>query len=101
MKNKNNRKEVMSFIIKCPHCDQHIEILEINCQIFRCGIFKDSYQQISPHLPKEICDQLSSEEKIYGCGKPFRLIKTPLFKINEEITVLEESVWIPQICDYI
>jgi hypothetical protein len=58
--------------MECPHCGIGIEILEINCAIFRCGVYKDTYQQIPPHLPKTECDALV--EKIYGCGKPFQLV---------------------------
>jgi hypothetical protein len=61
------------FIVECPHCFSSIEILEINCAIFRHAIFKDTYQQIPPHLGKEECQELIKQNKIYGCGKPFRL----------------------------
>lgn len=61
------------FFIKCPHCSMSIEILELNCRIFRCGILKENFTQIDPHLPKEQCDELQKTEKIYGCGKPFRI----------------------------
>lgn len=57
--------------VTCPHCGQFIEIVELNCRIFRCGVMKDSFQQIDPHLSKENCDQLVSKKKIYGCGNPF------------------------------
>lgn len=87
----------MSFIVQCPNCNQHIEILEVNCQVFRCGIFKENYQQIEPHLPKEICDRLASEDKIFGCGKPFMLVKTSSPQFCGE----SNNHWIPQICDYI
>ena len=66
----------MDFIIvSCPHCNQHIMIYfkEFNCKIFRHGIFKDSHQQIDPHLSKIECDNLVRNNLIYGCGKPFRL----------------------------
>jgi hypothetical protein len=59
------------YIVECPHCSQPIEILELNCRIFRCGVFKSNFQQIDPHLPKERCDLLVYMRKIYGCGRPF------------------------------
>lgn len=65
----------MSFFVECPHCKCQVEILQINCAIFRHGVFKDTKEQIHPHLPKEQCDALIQEDKIYGCGKPFQLIK--------------------------
>lgn len=58
-------------IIHCPHCDQMIEILEINCRIFRCGVYMKTNEQVNPHESKEICDLIKKCELIYGCGKPF------------------------------
>jgi hypothetical protein len=60
-------------IINCPHCDQLIIIEKLNCRIFRCGLYKHNYIQINPHLNKNICDELASNNLIYGCGKPFRI----------------------------
>ena len=57
-------------IINCPHCDMPIIIEELNCGIFRCGIYKDTFKQVDPHLSKEECDKLG--DTIYGCGKPFQ-----------------------------
>ena len=78
----------MVLYISCPHCNQIIEVLEINCRIFRCGIYKHNYTQIYPHLSKEECFKLVEEELIYGCGKPFEII-------------YENETWKPAICDYI
>uniref|UniRef100_A0A6C0KRL1 Uncharacterized protein n=1 Tax=viral metagenome TaxID=1070528 RepID=A0A6C0KRL1_9ZZZZ len=63
----------------CPHCQGGILIhkSEVNCAIFRHGVYKTNMQQIPPHLPKEECDRLASAQLIEGCGKPFRLIQTP------------------------
>lgn len=71
-------------IVQCPHCEMFIEVLELNCKIFRCGIYKDTYLQIPPHLPKEECDRLFCENLIYGCGRPF---------------IITENI--PKKCDYI
>ena len=60
-------------IINCPHCKQLIIIEKLNCRIFRCGIFKSNGKQIDPHSNKNICDELSSNNLIYGCGKPSRI----------------------------
>jgi hypothetical protein len=49
---------------------------------------KLDYTQIPPHLSKIECDKLIEEDKIYGCGKPFKL-------------VMIENEWKPVICDYI
>ena len=60
-------------IINCPHCNQLIIIIELNCRIFRCGIYKNNFEQINPHSNKSICDELIINNLIYGCGKPFRI----------------------------
>ena len=72
-------------LIKCPNCNQEFEIMELNCRIFRCGILKETYEQINPHLQKEICDILKERDLIYGCSKPF------FINLNNEV----------EICDYI
>jgi hypothetical protein len=65
----------MSLIVICPHCFCQVEIQEINCAIFRHGIYKQTYQQIPPHSSKQECDRLIENNEIWGCGKPFRLVK--------------------------
>ena len=60
-------------VIECPHCGQLCEIVEFNCRIFRCGIYKDGFKQIDPHMPKNLCDELKSKDLIFGCAKPFML----------------------------
>ena len=77
----------MEFIIKCPHCSEEIVIEQINCGIFRHGIFKSTLQQIPPHSPKIDCDRFISENLIYGCGKPFEIKKG--VENNYEITICE------------
>ena len=75
-------------IITCPHCLDLVEIDQINCGIFRHGVFKDNNQQINPHLSKIDCDYLFNSNLIYGCGKPFKIVI-----IGDSINVSE--------CDYI
>ena len=72
-------------LINCPHCNQEFEIMELNCRIFRCGILKQTYEQINPHLDKINCDILKERDLIYGCGKPF------FINLNNQA----------EICDYI
>jgi len=62
-------------VVICPHCQESIIIEEINCAIFRHAVLKINNQQINPHSPKDICDVLIEKKLIYGCGKPFQLIK--------------------------
>lgn len=64
----------MKHIIQCPHCSIYCEIIEFNCCIFRCGVYKYSGKQIPPHLSKVECDELKKKDEIYGCGKPFRIV---------------------------
>ena len=77
-------------VIQCPHCKDSVLIYlkELNCHIFRHGIYKNNLKQIDPHLNKEKCDNLYKNNLIYGCGKPFKIIKK-----NEE--------YLSEICDYI
>jgi hypothetical protein len=65
------------------------EIIEINCSIFRCGIFKDNLEQIPPHLSKVECDNLFSQKLIYGCGKPFQMVLD------------NKKKYIAVVCDYL
>jgi len=78
----------MSFFVVCPHCQQSVEIVEINCAIFRHAVFKESGQQLNPHASKEECDRLFEQGTIYGCGKPFQVIS-------------KENAYEAVICDYI
>lgn len=80
----------MERFIQCPHCNIMVEVVEENCKIFRCGVLKENFEQINPHLPKEQCDELSNQNKIYGCGKPFRI---EIHENGKQYVVL--------VCDYI
>lgn len=62
-------------IVNCPHCEDIIIIYknEINCKIFRHGIYKNSKKQIDPHLSESKCKSLVKSKKVYGCCKPFKL----------------------------
>lgn len=77
-----------NLIIQCPHCNEYIIIEQINCAIFRHGVYKDNLQQINPHMTKLQCEELLLNNLIFGCGKPFKL---------ENIN----NVWIAFECDYI
>ena len=59
-------------IITCPHCGEYAIIAEINCAIFRHGVYKTNMQPINPHASKEECERLLANGEIYGCGKPFK-----------------------------
>jgi hypothetical protein len=65
------------FIVICPNpqCKMHIIIEKLNCFIFRHGILKSNGLQIDPHASKELCDYYIQNNLIYGCGRPFQIIK--------------------------
>lgn len=67
---------------ECPWCGISIVIEAENCRIFRCGVMKDTYTQIDPHLSKELCEAI--KDKIYGCANPFKLIDGVLQKCGYE-----------------
>lgn len=66
----------------CPKCFSALELVEINCGIFRCGIFKKTFECIPPHSTKgEILEWLS-QDMIYGCGSPFQLVDGKLVECD-------------------
>lgn len=81
-------------ILECPHCNGVIIVLEkqLNCKIFRHGIFKKNGIQIDPHLKKNECEKLIRDKTIWGCGKPFKVI---------EIIKDQQKIYYTKICDYI
>ena len=78
----------MELILECPHCNSQVIIEQLNCKIFRHGIFKKTNKQINPHATKIECDNYINNNLIYGCGKPF--------KIN-----IVNNIYKTEICDYI
>lgn len=72
-KEEENNDDDDYIVRDCPNCGENVIIFknEINCKIFRHGIFKDSYKQVPPHSDKQLCDSLFDKNLIYGCGKPF------------------------------
>tara|TARA_Y100000816_G_scaffold150197_1_gene106879 strand:- start:1083 stop:1349 length:267 start_codon:yes stop_codon:yes gene_type:complete len=76
-----------TILLVCPHCESMMELIksQINCAIYRHGVYKSTGQQIDPHAKKEICDKLVETDSIYGCGKPFKLFqnKNPISKTIE------------------
>lgn len=77
-------------ILECPNCGEFFEtsISTINCAIYRHGVIKNNMEQMNPHAPKNVCDTLKQTDKIYGCGKPFQVVKE-----NESYKAVK--------CDYI
>ena len=63
------------FEVQCPHCNGSVLIEQLNCAIFRHGIFKETGKQIPPHASKEDCDKWVQLNEIHGCGKPFKVVE--------------------------
>ena len=71
-----------------------VNIEQLNCCIFRHGVFKNNMLQIDPHTPKNICDHYIENQLIIGCGKPFKVI------LNDN-SKNEDDKFIAVNCDYI
>jgi hypothetical protein len=78
----------LDILVMCPHCLDSILIEQLNCCIFRHGTLKSNGQQINPHASKELCDYYIENSLIFGCGKPFQVIKN------------NEGKFMTIICDY-
>ena len=76
-------------VVECPHCKECVVIEKLNCHIFRHGVLRETGKQMDPHAPKEVCDELSTNNQIFGCGKPFKVVKK------------EDGIYISEICEYI
>ena len=69
-------------LVTCPNCKQFIIIEQLNCCIFRCGVYKQNGEQIPPHLEREKCLELVRERLIYGCGQAFKIIENKAEKCD-------------------
>lgn len=61
-------------IVICPWCNNNVEILKINCAIFRHAVYKKNGKQINQHLSETECKKLLDKNLVYGCCKPFKVI---------------------------
>ena len=59
-------------VYSCPYCQGGITIEQINCGIFRHGIYRSTGLQMNPHTPQQECERLVQQNVIWGCGRPFR-----------------------------
>ncbi len=60
--------------MNCPYCGIQIELIEINCGILRCGIYKNkkgNIKQLPKHASKEKIDSLKPYI-VLGCGMPIK-----------------------------
>ena len=65
----------MELILICPHCNEPVIISKLNCKIFRHGVYKTTLKQVNPHMSEDKLNTLINSNKIYGCGKPFKIIE--------------------------
>lgn len=87
--NSFEAKKDAEIFVDCPHCGVSVWVTQLNCKIFRCGAYKDTLRPINPHMPKHACERLVNQDMIYGCGKPFKVIKN-----QEEIFIAIECAYI-------
>ena len=74
-KPKPRRKEPPkgeSFFIECPTCGIMIEITNVRCGTFRCGVYKKNGRPLPPHSNQMVCEDAVKRGLIYGCGSPFK-----------------------------
>ena len=81
----------MDLYLECPSCKQYFVVAreDLRCRIFRHAVFRDTLSPIPPHSSKTEIETYLSQNKIYGCGKPFRVLE----KENHEFYT--------EICDYL
>jgi hypothetical protein len=79
---------------ECPHCQGMVEIPanDFACRIFRHGVYRANGLSIPPHLGKNECEELVKNNKVWGCAKPFQLIRQGTTPQQQEQCVA---------CDYV
>lgn len=83
--------QTSNIIVECPHCAVPVIITKIACGIFRHGTFKSKKKakQINPHATQAQCEFYVKKDLIYGCAKPFRVVKS------------DSGNYVAEPCDYI
>jgi len=79
---------MVNIVVICPWCEQYVLIEQLNCFVFRHGYYKNTFQQIPPHMTKEDIDNLRDRDLILGCAMPFKVS-------------LIDNEYIAEKCDYI
>jgi hypothetical protein len=87
-------------VVICPHCQEYVLLEKLNCCIFRHGTEIISGKQIDSHATKEQCEYYINNKLIYGCGKPFKVVKNDC-SLNDDNKSINEQKYIAIICDYI
>ena len=81
-------------LVLCPHCNVSIDPTQLNCKIYRCGVYKLNNEPINPHLEKVKCDELVLNNLINGS---IEILQWGAFKI---IGVKDEFYYETEKCGY-
>ena len=60
-------------IVMCPHCNDFILIEELNCCIFRHGVFIKNNKQMDQHASEELCNYYIKKKKYMVVGNHIKL----------------------------
>lgn len=65
-----------TYLMECPWC--HVVYscheFELNCEVFRCGFYKNTLQQIDPHMDEGAANKLKDDGMLaVGCSRQFYL----------------------------
>lgn len=69
-------------IVTCPWCNYEVEIVKLNCSIFRHVVFKSNGKQVNPHLSEKECKKLLEKNLVYGCCILFKVINDKVIKCS-------------------
>lgn len=61
------------YTFACPHCELLVQVQrnEINCRIFRHGVFISNQIPIPPHATQAQCHAFAVSPDVVGCCRPF------------------------------
>ena len=67
----------MEVVVHCPHCRLPASITsqEIDAGAIYHGVMKKNGHKIQKRIPPEWVQYLKSNDLIYGCGKPFMVLR--------------------------
>ena len=87
---KIKRMSSLRDYLPCPWCGGLIEVVAINCAIFRHGTFKHNGLQIPPHSKETEVAAWLQTPGLQGCGQPFRYVSV---KATPGSALLEPCGW--------
>ena len=83
-----SQNKSLLMIMKCPNCQDFVEIGKLNCGIFCHGVMKKTGKQISPHITEQKSAEYAKKGLIFGCGKHFIINKQSNAKQSNAIKLL-------------